>query len=55
VTGELIGDKPTLASLHFAAQRDDRFICRAEAPGNGIEVIDPGGQDENVGALVRGG
>jgi hypothetical protein len=42
-------------AFHFAAQCDDRYPRSAQAFRNGVAVIDPGGQDENIGAVVCGG
>jgi hypothetical protein len=47
---EFVGDLTAFARFHGPAKDSDRFTSGAKSLGNCVEVIDPSGQDQDVGA-----
>jgi hypothetical protein len=52
VLGELFRDLSALACLHLATENGNRLAGVSESFGDRVEVVDPSGQDKDVGAIA---
>ena len=54
VVGKSVGDLASFPCLHSTAEDDDRCSGLTNLAGDRFEVVDPGGEDEDVGAISMG-
>lgn len=53
--GKHFGDAAPFGGFHASAQYGDRSSCSGEPFSDGVEVVDPCGEDEDVGAFTGSG